>query len=148
VTTGQSDVVVWGGVHQKTSPRGGAHNHGWPDETYFDRLTSEAAAKGVQITKKGQASKKRAAPPAAPAAGSSSSSSSSSSSPTKAAPSGFKVLSASDHQKVCDLDGSIAATSTLLSKAMRQAPVDQSEVRRLMNERKAMQDAKAKILGT
>lgn len=33
VTTGAQNCVVWGGVHQKTSPSGGAQYHGWPDPT-------------------------------------------------------------------------------------------------------------------
>jgi len=28
VTTGQQNTVVWGGIHQKTSPHGGTSNHG------------------------------------------------------------------------------------------------------------------------
>jgi hypothetical protein len=47
VTTGATNCVVWGGVHQKTSPSGGAHYHGWPDPTYFERLMHECAAVGV-----------------------------------------------------------------------------------------------------
>eukprot|EP00037_Helgoeca_nana_P004145 m.43508 g.43508 ORF g.43508 m.43508 type:complete len:541 (-) comp14747_c0_seq1:524-2146(-) len=47
VTTGAQNCVVWGGVHQKTSPSGGAQYHGWPDPTYFERLLYECAAVGV-----------------------------------------------------------------------------------------------------
>jgi hypothetical protein len=47
VTTGTSNSVVWGGIHQKTSTSGGAAQHGWPDPTYFDRLRAECAAKGI-----------------------------------------------------------------------------------------------------
>jgi deltex len=43
VTTGQSNVVVWGGIHHKTSPSGGFANYGYPDETYFDRVKDEMA---------------------------------------------------------------------------------------------------------
>jgi hypothetical protein len=28
VTTGQTNTVIWGGIHQKTGPHGGAANHG------------------------------------------------------------------------------------------------------------------------
>ena len=33
VTTGATNTTVWGGIHQKTSPSGGAASHGWPDDT-------------------------------------------------------------------------------------------------------------------
>mmetsp|Transcript_14591 Transcript_14591/g.29939 ORF Transcript_14591/g.29939 Transcript_14591/m.29939 type:complete len:453 (-) Transcript_14591:2-1360(-) len=47
VTTGKSNTVVWGGIHQKTSPSGGASQHGWPDPTYWGRLSAECANKGI-----------------------------------------------------------------------------------------------------
>ena len=37
VTTGQTNTVVWGGIHIKTSPHGGATAHGWPDDGYFGK---------------------------------------------------------------------------------------------------------------
>ena len=43
VTTGQSNCVVWGGIHHKTSPSGGFAHYGYPDETYFDRVKDEMA---------------------------------------------------------------------------------------------------------
>jgi len=46
-TTGRDDVVVWA-IHQKTAPTGGPTNHGWPDDGYLERLTSECAAAGVR----------------------------------------------------------------------------------------------------
>ena len=46
-TTGQENTVVWNGIHHKTSLRGGAKNHGYPDPTYFSRVTQELAAKGI-----------------------------------------------------------------------------------------------------
>jgi len=46
-TTGQENTVVWNGIHHKTSLRGGAKNHGYPDPTYFSRVTEELAAKGI-----------------------------------------------------------------------------------------------------
>jgi deltex-like protein len=49
VTTGQDDVVIWAGIHQKTSRSGGATNHGWPDDSAFDRLKSECAARGITL---------------------------------------------------------------------------------------------------
>ena len=43
VTTGQSNCVVWGGIHHKTSPSGGFSQYGYPDETYFERVKDEMA---------------------------------------------------------------------------------------------------------
>ena len=48
-STGESDVVVWGGIHQKSAKRGGAPNHGWPDDTCLHRLQSEAASQGIAL---------------------------------------------------------------------------------------------------
>jgi len=47
VSNGQSNVVVWSGIHHKTSPSGGFANYGYPDETYFDRVKDEMAQRGV-----------------------------------------------------------------------------------------------------
>jgi len=47
ITTGVNDVVVWNGIHHKTSLRGGAMSHGYPDPTYFKRVKEELAAKGI-----------------------------------------------------------------------------------------------------
>ena len=47
VTTGQTNVVVWSGIHHKTNLYGGSQNFGFPDQTYFLRVTQELAAKGV-----------------------------------------------------------------------------------------------------
>eukprot|EP00249_Psilotum_nudum_P022170 c28402_g1_i1 orf=50-1366(+) len=47
VTTGQSDVVVWSGIHHKTRMTGGSSNHGYPDENYFERVKKELADVGV-----------------------------------------------------------------------------------------------------
>eukprot|EP00041_Stephanoeca_diplocostata_P015139 m.286992 g.286992 ORF g.286992 m.286992 type:complete len:383 (-) comp19941_c0_seq4:432-1580(-) len=47
ITTRRQDTVVWGGIHQKTSLMGGFAAHGWPDDSYFDRLTSECMAHGI-----------------------------------------------------------------------------------------------------
>ena len=49
VTSGRDNVVVWGGIHQKTAKHGGAVAHGWPDETHLQRLQSEAACKGIAL---------------------------------------------------------------------------------------------------
>jgi deltex-like protein len=48
VTTGQDNVVVWNGIHHKTSMYGGATSFGWPDPTYFSRVKEELAAKGIK----------------------------------------------------------------------------------------------------
>ena len=47
VTTGVSNTTVWGTPHQKTSLSGGTSAHGWPDDTYFERLKAECAAVGI-----------------------------------------------------------------------------------------------------
>ena len=49
VTTGQDNVIVWNGIHHKTSTHGGSANFGYPDPTYLLRVTEELAAKGVVI---------------------------------------------------------------------------------------------------
>ena len=56
VTTGRQNVVVWAGIHQKTSLRGGASEHGWPDDTAFDRLKSECVSRGVVLNSFGMSS--------------------------------------------------------------------------------------------
>jgi hypothetical protein len=53
VTTGATNVVVWGGIHQKTSPTGGETSHGWPDAGYITRLQMECAAVGVFTDEQG-----------------------------------------------------------------------------------------------
>ena len=47
VTTGQKNTVVWNGIHHKSSTSGGPSNYGYPDPTYFNRVTEELASKGV-----------------------------------------------------------------------------------------------------
>ena len=47
LTRGMDGVIIWNGIHMKTSLSGGAAAHGWPDETYFDRLKDELKSKGV-----------------------------------------------------------------------------------------------------
>lgn len=49
MTTGQDNVIVWNGIHHKTSTHGGSANFGYPDPTYLLRVTEELAAKGVVI---------------------------------------------------------------------------------------------------
>ena len=47
ITTGQSNVVVWQGIHHKTSPSGGTSMFGYPDPTYFERVKDELAQRGL-----------------------------------------------------------------------------------------------------
>jgi len=47
-TTGLQNSVVWAGLHHKTSISGG--NFGWPDPTYFQRVTDELKDRGVILT--------------------------------------------------------------------------------------------------
>jgi len=47
VTTGQTNCVVWNGIHHKTCTSGGPTNFGYPDPTYFNRIKQELAAKGI-----------------------------------------------------------------------------------------------------
>lgn len=47
MTTGRDDCVTWSSVHHKTSRSGGQGNYGWPDTTYFDRVSQELVALGV-----------------------------------------------------------------------------------------------------
>ncbi|KAJ1460574.1 hypothetical protein M885DRAFT_559691 [Pelagophyceae sp. CCMP2097] len=49
VTTGQENCVVWGGLHHKTSVGGGPERHGFPDETFLERLADELKANGVEL---------------------------------------------------------------------------------------------------
>ena len=49
VTTGEEDQVTWNGIHHKTAIRGGAAHHGFPDETYLDRVTDELQAFGIDV---------------------------------------------------------------------------------------------------
>ena len=47
ITTGETNTVVWNGIHHKTSVQGGTSHYGYPDKTYFSRVKEELAAKGV-----------------------------------------------------------------------------------------------------
>ena len=47
VTTGVTDIIVWNGIHHKTSICGGPTQYGYPDPTYFNRVLEELASKGV-----------------------------------------------------------------------------------------------------
>ena len=47
VTTGRDNQIVWNGIHHKTNTEGGSAYFGYPDDTYFDRVKLEMAAKGV-----------------------------------------------------------------------------------------------------
>ena len=47
VTTGRTNTTVWNGIHHKTNLYGGPTQFGYPDDTYFNRVKEELAAKGV-----------------------------------------------------------------------------------------------------
>ena len=47
VTTGRRNTTVWNGIHHKTNLSGGSTYFGYPDNTYFNRVKEEMAAKGV-----------------------------------------------------------------------------------------------------
>ena len=47
ITTVQKNTGAWNGIHHKTSTRGGPTNYGYPDTTYFNRVTEELASKGI-----------------------------------------------------------------------------------------------------
>ena len=47
ITTGQANVVVWQGIHHKTSMHGGTSCFGYPDPTYFSRVSEELAARSL-----------------------------------------------------------------------------------------------------
>lgn len=45
ITTGETNTVVWAGVHHKTSRHGGSF--GYPDSTYLSRVTEELKARNI-----------------------------------------------------------------------------------------------------
>jgi len=47
ITRGADNVIIWNGIHHKTSPDGGPSNFGYPDPTYLQRVTDELKLKGV-----------------------------------------------------------------------------------------------------
>ena len=47
LTTGRRNVVVWNGVHHKTSVSGGPAGFGFPDPGYYGRVKDELRAKGI-----------------------------------------------------------------------------------------------------
>ena len=49
VTTGQTDTVVWSGIHHKTNTHGGSSRFGYPDDSYLNRVTLELADRGVTM---------------------------------------------------------------------------------------------------
>lgn len=48
ITSGRKNVIVWNGIHHKTSLYGGSSHYGYPDETYFMRVKLELADKGIK----------------------------------------------------------------------------------------------------
>lgn len=49
MTTGQTNTVVWAGIHHKSSTHGGSSHFGFPDPTYLNRVTLELADRGVVL---------------------------------------------------------------------------------------------------
>lgn len=47
VTTGKENSVIWNGIHHKTSLDGGPTAFGYPDPTYFERVTQELKERGI-----------------------------------------------------------------------------------------------------
>ena len=45
LTTNEKDVIVWAGIHHKTSRSGGVH--GYPDPKYFENLFQELKERGI-----------------------------------------------------------------------------------------------------
>ena len=46
LTTSEKNVIVWAGIHHKTSMKGG--EHGYPDPKYFDNLWQELKDRGIE----------------------------------------------------------------------------------------------------
>ncbi|XP_062611922.1 uncharacterized protein LOC134273728 [Saccostrea cucullata] len=46
-TKSTEGIIVWNGVHHKTSVNGGEQSYGYPDSSYLDRVLDELYAKGV-----------------------------------------------------------------------------------------------------
>ncbi len=46
LTTGMTNVIVFGSVHLKSAMSGGVVVHGWPDPFYFDNVDAELCAVG------------------------------------------------------------------------------------------------------
>lgn len=138
----------------KTALDGGPTNHGWPDDTYFSRLAAECANKGITLPVAGGATggepkRARSKSPGKGAAASAATASSSTSvvgaagamSATSAGP---KVLSAADSARAAALDQQIAKKSMEVAAALRSG--DQGNTRRLMLEKKALEDEKRALL--
>lgn len=47
LTTGVKNTVIWNGIHHKTNVSGGTLHYGYPDNTYFLRVSQELSSKGV-----------------------------------------------------------------------------------------------------
>jgi deltex-like protein len=48
VTRGVDGLIVWNGIHHKTSMDGGPEAYGYPDPTYLTRVRDELKQKGVE----------------------------------------------------------------------------------------------------
>ncbi len=50
ITRNLDNVIVWNGIHMKTSLSGGPRFHGWPDKDYFERVKKEFKTKGISLS--------------------------------------------------------------------------------------------------
>ena len=46
LSTGEKNVIIWAGIHHKSSPIKG--EHGYPDPKYFDNLWQELQDRGIK----------------------------------------------------------------------------------------------------
>jgi len=47
VTRNIDHVIVWNGIHHKTTTNGGSTHYGYPDPSYFTRVRQELQLKGI-----------------------------------------------------------------------------------------------------
>lgn len=53
ITRNCDGVIIWNGIHMKTSRSGGSSRYGYPDPTYLDRVTEELKVKGCTLPEGG-----------------------------------------------------------------------------------------------
>jgi hypothetical protein len=137
ITNGTSNQTVWAGIHHKTNLSGGKDRHGWPDDTYFDRVVSECAAVGVytpQAQAQIAAQKQQLHQQKAQQGGAAASNAPSAPPALGASPAARRTRSQS--QGVDDLKAQIDALTAQLQQAMRDR--NTAEIRRLMAERNVL----------
>ncbi|KAL8271633.1 hypothetical protein Esti_004438 [Eimeria stiedai] len=61
VTSGRTNVVVWNGIHHKTSVSGGVLQYGYPDDTFLSRLAEELRARGFCLNSEATCERRLAA---------------------------------------------------------------------------------------